>query len=180
MQRVAIFIDGANLFYAQRENGWHIDFRLVHQYFLDNREKAAAYYFTASPSAGDVVKLDKYRRFRTALIHIGFTVVDKEVRVITNPTSNQVRVKGNLDIDLVFKMLSSVDSYDEAVLMGGDSDFIPIIEHLRNLGKTVTVVGRRQMTSTDVINSATRFYDLSEIRERIEKGTRMQKKTGAH
>jgi len=169
MSRVALFVDGANMFYAQRDNGWHIDFRLVHDYFLDNREKAAAYYFTASPPVGDTAKVDKYRRFRTALIHVGYSVVDKEVKVLTDPNTGQVRVKGNLDIDLVFKMLSGLDSYDEAVLMGGDSDFVPIINHLRNVGKTVTVVGRREMTATEVMNAATKFVDLNSIRKRIEK-----------
>src|SRR5438132_950312 len=107
--RVALFVDGANMFYAQRENCWHLDFRLVHQYFMDNREKAAAYYFTASPPVGDTAKVDKYRRFRTALIHMGYTVVDKEVKVLSDPDTGQVKLKGNLDIDLVFKMLTAVD-----------------------------------------------------------------------
>lgn len=169
MDRVAIFIDGANMFYAQRDNRWKMDYRLVHQYFMDNRQKAGAYYFTASPPAADPHKVASYRRFRGALIHIGYTVVDKEVRIITDERTGQTKLKGNLDIDMVFRMLTSVDRYDEAVLLGGDSDYIPIIDHLRNLGKTVTVVGRRQSTATDVINAASKFIDLVEIRDRIEK-----------
>jgi uncharacterized LabA/DUF88 family protein len=169
MQRVALFVDGANMFYAQRDNGWHIDFRLIHQYFMDNREKAGAYYFTASPPAGDPAKIDKYRRFRTALINLGFNVVDKEVKVMHDPTTGQTKIKGNLDIDLVFRMLTSINSYDEVVLMGGDSDYVPVINHLRASGKTVTVVGRRESVSTDLINSANRFLDLNSLRNRIEK-----------
>ncbi len=169
MSKVAIFVDGSNMFYAQRDNGWFIDFRLIHQMFTDNREKAGAYYFTASPPAGDPVKIDKYRRFRTALINIGFNVVDKEVRVLQDAATGQVKIKGNLDIELVFRMLTSIASYDEVVLMGGDADYIPIVNHLRNSGKTVTIVGRRQSVSTDLINSANRFIDLNSIRQRIEK-----------
>lgn len=169
MQRVALFVDGANMFYAQKDNGWHIDFKLVHQYFMDNREKAAAYYFTASPPVGDALKVDKYRRFRTALIHLGYTVVDKEVKVLTDPATGQTKLKGNLDIDLVFKMLTAMDGYDEAVLLGGDADYVPIINHLRNSGKIVKVVGRRRSTATEVVNAATKFIDLEEIRNRIEK-----------
>jgi|SRR5271157_1697191 len=168
-QRVALFVDGANMFYAQRDNGWHIDFRLVHEYFFQNREKAAAYYFTASPSAGDQARVDKYRRFRSALIYLGYSVVDKEVRIISDPSSDQVKIKGNLDIELVFKMLVEVTAYDEVVLMGGDSDYIEILKHLRNLGKTVTVVGRKQSTAMDLINVVTKFIDLNSIRDRIEK-----------
>ena len=169
MNRVALFVDGANMFYAQRDNGWHIDFRLVHQFFMDNREKAGAYYFTASPPAGDPAKIDKYRRFRTALINLGFNVVDKEVKVLSDPATGQTKVKGNLDIELVFRMLTTISSFDEAVLMGGDSDYVPIIDHLRASGKTVTVVGRRESVSTNLINSANKFLDLNSIRNRIEK-----------
>ena len=169
MQRVALFVDGSNMFYAQRDNGWHIDYRLTHQFFMDNREKAGSYYFTASPSAGDPQRIDKYRRFRTALISMGFSVVDKEVKVLTDSNSGVVRIKGNLDIELVFRMLTSISNYDEVVLMGGDSDYIPIINHLRNSGKTVVVVGRKESVSMDLINAATRFINLSEIRSRIER-----------
>ena len=169
MQRVALFVDGANMFYAQRDNGWFIDFRLVQQYFFHNREKVAAYYFTASPSAGDQLRVDKYRRFKTALIHLGYSVVDKEVKVITDPTTDQVRVKGNLDIELVFKMIVESTAYEEVVLMGGDADYVPIINHLRNIGKTVVIVSRRQSTSMELINAATKFIDLASIRSEIEK-----------
>jgi uncharacterized LabA/DUF88 family protein len=169
MARVALFVDGANMFYAQRDNNWHIDYRLVHEYFFQNRDKAAAYYFTASPSAGDQNRVDKYRRFRTALIHLGYSVIDKEVRVISDPASEQVKVKGNLDIELVFKMIVEAPGYDEVVLMGGDSDYIEIIKHLRNLGKSVVVVARKQSTAMDLINVVTKFIDLNSIRDRIEK-----------
>jgi hypothetical protein len=52
MQRVGLFVDGANMFYAQRDNRWHIDWRLVFHFFTDTKEKAAAYYFTATPPVG--------------------------------------------------------------------------------------------------------------------------------
>lgn len=169
MQRVALFVDGANMFYAQREQKWHIDYRLVYQYIFNNREKAGAYYFVASPSPSDPDKLVTYRKFRTALINMGYQVVDKEIRVLVDPATNVKTVKGNLDIDMVFAILTSINLYDEAVLMGGDSDFIPIIKHLRNSGKSVTVIGRRASMATDVINAASKYVDLEEIRKQIEK-----------
>ena len=169
MNRVALFVDGSNMFYAQRENHWHIDFKLAYQYFLDNREKAGAYYFTASPPVGDPQKVRKYRGYKHALISFGFSVIDKEVKVIHDSNSNIPKLKGNLDIELVFRMLTSMDTYDRVVLMGGDSDYVPIVEHLRNSGKIVEVVGRRQSVSMDLINSANVFTDLDSIKERIER-----------
>jgi uncharacterized LabA/DUF88 family protein len=169
MDRVGLFVDGANMFYAQKEIGWHIDFRLVCQYFFQNRERGPAYYFMASPSPGDQVRIEKYRRFKNALTYLGFSVVDKELKIIKDASGEIVKIKGNLDIDLVFKMLTQVGSYEEAVLMGVDSDYVPIIEHLRNLGKTVVIVGDGRSTSMEVRNSATKFIDLGGIRKSIEK-----------
>jgi len=169
MDRVAIFIDGGAMFYAQRDNGWHLDYRNVKNFFSDNRELAGAYYFTATPSVANADALDRYRKFKHAMTMMGYNVKDKEVRVIRDENSGQTRLKGNLDIELVFRLLSSQSSYDIAVLLGGDSDYVPIIEHLVNNGKRVIVVGRRQSTATDLINSASQFTDLNDIRDRIIK-----------
>jgi len=169
MDRVAIFVDGAAMFYAQRENKWHIDYRNVYNYFTDNREKAGAWYFTATPSSGDVEKLKNYREFRKALTRIGYSVKDKEVRKLYDKNTGAVRYKGNLDIELVFRMLTSIQTYDVAILLGGDSDYVPVIEHLINNGKKVVIAGRRQTTATELINAASEFIDLNDIRSRISK-----------
>lgn len=169
MERVALFVDGASMFYAQRDNVWHIDFKDIYQYFTTNREIAGAWYFTATPPKAETDRFDKYRRFRSALIHIGYRVVDKEVKVMTDRNSGITKLKGNLDIDLVFRMLSAINSYDCAVLLGGDSDYVPIINHLVNSGKKVVIVGRRQSTAMDLINSASEFIDLEDLRSHIEK-----------
>jgi len=172
MQRVALFVDGANMFYAQKDNHWHIDWRLMFQFFTDNKEKAAAYYFTATPPVGDRDRITKYRRFKTALQSMGYSVVDKEVRLIKSESSDvPVKIKGNLDIELVFRLLTEANTYDEVVLIGCDSDYIPIVTHLRAIGKTVTVVGRRGSISNDLINVVNKFTDLDTIRSRIERKT---------
>ena len=169
MEKIALFVDGAAMFYAQRDNGWHIDYRSVYHYFIDNREKVGAWYFTATPQASDAGALDRYRKFKYSLTQMGYNVKDKEVRVLYDKNTGQVRLKGNLDIELVFRMLSSVHSYETAVLLGGDSDYVPLIEHLVNLGKKVIVLGRRQSTAIDLINASSQFIDLNDIKDRIEK-----------
>ena len=168
MARIALFVDGASMFYAQRAQGWHIDFRSVYEHFTAGKQVTGAYYFTATPPARNLDAVQRYRRFRTALIYIGWNVIDKEVHVITDRETGQTKTKGNLDIELTFRMLSSADAWDEAILFGVDVDYIPIIKHLQNLGKTITCVGRREMTSIELINAA-RFIDLESLRGLIEK-----------
>lgn len=169
MEKVSLFVDGGSMFYAQRDNGWHIDYRSVYHYFFDNREKVGAWYFTAKPQPANTVAIERYLKFRHALTQIGFSVKDKDVRVQFDKETGQPRIKGNLDIELVFRMLSTINSYDTAVLMGGDSDYIPLVEHLINNGKRVIIVGRRQSTAIDLINAANQFLDLNDIRDRIVK-----------
>lgn len=170
--RVAIFVDGANMFYAQRDNHWHIDWKKVLEYFTTNKEQSMAFYFTARPNSSKADQVERYKKFRQALIYMGFSVVDKEVRVIHDDKTGQPILKGNLDIDMVFQMLAGHDKYDEAVVLGGDSDFAPIFEYLRNVGKTVICVGRRASTAIDLINVSSKFIDLETIRKRIEKENR--------
>jgi len=172
MDRVALFVDGASMFYAQRENGWQIDYKKVYDHFTDSAEVYGAFYFTATPPASTPEKVERYRRFRRALIHIGFTVVDKEVKVIKDYATGQTYLKGNLDVELVFHMLAGIDGYDRAVLFGGDADFVPVINHLRNVGKEVICVGRRQTTAIDLINAASDFKDLEQYRHLVEKPRR--------
>lgn len=170
MSTVAVFVDGSNMFYAQKQQGWYIDWEAVLKHFTAGKQTCGAFYFTAKPAAGNVQAVERYRKFRTALIYMGYDVIDKEVHIIQDPASGQIiRIKGNLDVELVFRMLTSAHGWDEGVLMGVDLDYIPIINHLRNLGKTITCVGRRQMTSLELINAATTFKELEELRKLIEK-----------
>src|SRR4030042_628094 len=130
MSSVALFVDGANMFYAQRQQGWYIDWGAVLQHFTANKQKSRAFYFTATPSDSNKEAIQKYRKFRAALIYLGYEVIDKEVHVIQDPESGLTKLTGNLDIEIVFRMLSSANSWEEGVLMGIDLDYIPIINHM--------------------------------------------------
>lgn len=167
--RVAIFVDGANMFYAQRDNGWYIDFKKVRDYFSLNQDIHGAFYFTATPPASDPEAVKKYRGFRGFLINTDWTVIDKEVKVIKDRKTGVKILKGNLDVEIVFKILTSCQAWDKCYLLGGDSDFATILEHLANLGKKIIVVGRRESTANEIINLAHEFIDLNDIRGNIER-----------
>ena len=67
-------------------------------------------------------------------------------------------------------MLSSINHYDVAVFMGGDSDFEPLLRYLRNNGKYIIILGKKEMTATEMINICHKFINLNDIRADIEKG----------
>ena len=167
--RVALFIDGAAMFYAQREMGWHIDFKKVYDHFIEGKKLSGAFYFTATPPGYDKEAVSNYRRFKTFLVFTGYMVVDKEVKVIEDEKTQDIKLKGNLDIELVFRMLTSAHGYDEAVLLGGDSDYVPVIEHLRNTGKVIHCIGRREATSLELMNVCNRYTELETLRSTIQR-----------
>ena len=78
--------------------------------------------------------------------------------------------KADLDVNITLNMLSSIDHYDVAVFMGGDSDFEPLLSYLRNNGKYIIILGKKEMTATELRNICHRFINLDDIRADIEKG----------
>ncbi len=126
MKTIAIFVDAANMFFAQKDNGWFLDFGKLLFHLKRNVTLHGAYYYTATPSYDQTEKIKKYRLYRRFLISQGFTVKEKEVKVI-KLSDGTSKLKGNLDIELVMDMIVNKDSYEEAILLGGDSDFVQLV-----------------------------------------------------
>lgn len=167
--RVALVVDAANMFYAQRDQGWHIEYRKVYEYFSREHHLVAAYYITGSPPVENVEEVRKYRRFKAALINMGYTVIDKEVKTITDRETGETSQKCDLDIETCIAILTSMNLWDRIVFFGGDSDFAALFMHLRNCGKEVYCVARKQSTALEIRNVATKFIDLNDLKSEIEK-----------
>jgi len=103
------------------------------------------------------------------LIDIGYSVIDKEVKVIEDPQTGEKIKKANLDIEFALHVLTSMEAWDEAVFFTGDSDFACLMWHLRTHGKEVVAVSARGSVSTEVRNAANRFVDLRQLRRSLEK-----------
>lgn len=168
-RRVAIFVDGSNMFYAQKENKWDIDFKKVYGYFnRGDREVVNAHYFTGAPHFKEVGKIEGYRKFKSSLTIIGYRVVDKEIK----RTKGREKDKGNLDVEITLSMVTTMNIWDEVIFLGGDGDFAPLMDYLSYQGKIITCVGRRQSTALELINVVHRFINLNDIRDEIEKTKR--------
>lgn len=61
---------------------------------------------------------------------------------ITKPNSYYVEEKGT-DINLASHLITKgfMNAYDTAVIMSGDTDYIPVLDILNTLGKTTVIVG---------------------------------------
>ncbi|AFZ68519.1 NYN domain-containing protein [Deinococcus peraridilitoris] len=164
MERIALFIDGANVYAAAKRLGWNFDHRKILEHFASFGRLYNAFYYTAVPYPMD----DKQKRFIDALTYMGYTVRTKPLRELTDDAGETHR-RANLDIELVTDLLSTVDLYDSAVLLTGDGDFERSVEVLRSKGKRVIVASIPEMTSYELRNVADEYVDLKDIRASVER-----------
>lgn len=132
--RVALFVDGANMDGACRDAGFFLDYGKVIKTFLGDGRFYAAFYYTADFND------DMQTRFLDYLSYVGYVVRKKPVKVIVDQETGDKRYKGNVDTELVLDMVNTVDNYDVALLFSGDSDYERAIDLLRARGKRVYVI----------------------------------------
>lgn len=164
MERIALFIDGANVYAAARRLGWNFDHRKILEHFSTYGRLYNAFYYTAVPAHPD----DKQKRFTDALTYMGYTVRTRPLRENTDEHGDTSR-RANLDIEIVTDLLSTLDLYDAAILLTGDGDFERPVEVLRARGKRVIVASIPEMTSAELRNAADTYLDLKDIREHVER-----------
>ncbi|HEX7085572.1 MAG TPA: NYN domain-containing protein [Vicinamibacterales bacterium] len=145
--RVALFVDGANMDGAGRLAGYFLDYRKAQQYFTAGGTFYAAFYYTAV-AAGQPDPLQQ--RFLDFLSHSGFIVRRKALKAIRDPDTGEQVIKGNLDVEIVLDMLNTAGNYDVAFLFSGDSDFERAVDLLRSQGRRVYIVSARSGISREL------------------------------
>ncbi len=164
-ERLALFIDGANLFAAGKALGFDIDYKLLRQEFMRRGKLLRAFYYTA------LLESEEYSPIRPLidwLQYNGYTMVTKPAKEYTDSIGRR-KVKGNMDIELAVDALELAPRLDHAVLFSGDGDFRPLVEALQRAGVRVSVVStiRSQppMIADELRRQADNFIELDELRE---------------
>ena len=162
-ERVALFIDGANLYSASRNLGFDVDYRNLLEFFRRKAHVIRAYYYSA------VLDTEEYSPLKPLtdwLAYNGYTLVTKPAKEFTDATGRR-RVKGNMDIELAIDMLELADKIDHAVLFSGDSDFRRLVEAVQRRGVRVSVVSSIRtsppMVADELRRQADQFLELMEI-----------------
>ena len=166
-ERLALFIDGANLYAAAKSLGFDIDYKLLRQEFVRRGKMLRAFYYTA------LLENDDYSPIRPLvdwLNYNGFTMVTKPAKEYIDSQGRR-KVKGNMDIELAVNALELAPHVDHIVLFSGDGDFRPLVESLQRQGVRVSVVStiRSQppMISDDLRRQADNFIELEELKDVI-------------
>lgn len=161
--RVALFIDGANLYAAAKALNADMDFRKLIDFFRSKGVLVRAYYYTA------IVEGEEYSPIRPLvdwLDYNGFTMVTKPVKRYTDAAGN-TRTKGNMDIEIAVDMLTLAPHIDHAVLFSGDGDFRRLVEAVQDRGVRVSVVSTLKsqppQASDELRRAADAFVDLNDL-----------------
>ena len=155
--RVAVFIDGNNLFHAARFHNIDIDYNKLLRVLLGDGRLLRAFFYT-----GVDVGAERQQGFLLWMRRNGFRVIQKELKTFYDGTR-----KANLDVEIAVDMLSLAGRYDTAVLVSGDEDFVYAVNAVAYKGCRVEVAGFRSNTAPKLIDVADYFIDLGEIAERV-------------
>ena len=164
-ERLALFIDGANLYSAARAVGLEIDFRKLFKEFQTRGRLIRANYYTA------LVENDDYSPIRPLvdwLAYNGFNVIKKPAREFVDRDGRK-RVRGNMDVELAVDMLEAAGWADHIVLFSGNGDFRRLVEAVKAKGVRVSVVSTMNasppMISDDLRREADTFIELADLGE---------------
>ena len=162
-ERVALFIDGANLYSAVKGLPFDVDYRKLLDEFRLHGRFVRAYYYTAIVEDQDFSPI---RPLVDWLDYNGYTVVTKPAKEFTDANGRR-RYKGDMDVELAVDLVQAASFIDHAFLFSGDSDFVAAIDAVQRKGVRVSVVSTIKsnppMASDDIRRGADHFVDLSDL-----------------
>ena len=137
-ERVAIFIDGSNLYHGLKSNKGkaNIDFEIFCQNLVGNRHLTRIYYYNAPKIAQENPQGYKQQQsFFNRIKQIPFLEL-KLGRLIIR---NNVPIEKGIDVLITVDMIRYArnNAYDTAILVSGDGDFAPALKFLKEFGKHI-------------------------------------------
>jgi uncharacterized LabA/DUF88 family protein len=160
--RVAIFVDGSNLFYAALQLNIEIDYTKLLARLTGGSRLLRSFFYTGVDRTNE-----KQQGFLLWMRRNGYRVIAKDL--VQLPDGSK---KANLDVEIAVDMMALVGSYDTAVLVSGDGDLAYAVDAVSYRGVRVEVVSLRSMTSDSLINVSDRYIDLENVKEDIQKTPR--------
>jgi uncharacterized LabA/DUF88 family protein len=161
--RIALFIDGANLYSASKALNIDLDFKKLLDEFQKRGVLVRAYYYTAIVDDQDYSPI---RPLIDWLDYNGFAVITKSAKEYVD-SQGRKRHRGDMDVELAVDMMELAGTVDHMVLFSGDGDFRRVIEAVQRRGVRVTVVSTLKsqppMASDELRRQADSFVDLADL-----------------
>lgn len=167
VSKIAVFIDGANLYATAKTLGFDIDYKKLLRELQSRGDLLRAFYYTA------IFEDQEYSSIRPLvdwLDYNGYSAVTKVSKEYVD-ASGRRKVKSDMDIELVVGAMEIAAHVEKILLFSGDGDFRPLVEALQRRGVRVTVVStivcQPPMIADELRRQADAFIDLQELRTRI-------------
>jgi uncharacterized LabA/DUF88 family protein len=165
--KIALFIDGANLYATSKALAFEIDYRNLLKEFQSRGTLVRALYYTA------LLEDQEYSSLRPLvdwLDYNGFSVVTKPAKEFTDAMGRR-KIKGNMDIELAVDVMELAPFVDEIVLFSGDGDFRSLVEAVQRKGVHVTVVStiavQPPMIADELRRQADVFLDIATLKSKL-------------
>jgi uncharacterized LabA/DUF88 family protein len=165
--RIALFIDGANLYATSKALGFDIDFKRLLKEFEGRGTLVRAFYYTA------IIEDQEYSSIRPLvdwLDYNAYTVVTKATKEYVD-AGNRRKLKGNMDVELAVDAMGLVEQIDQMVLFSGDGDFRSLVQAVQRHGVHVTVIStiatQPAMIADALRRQADVFVDLRDLQAKI-------------
>ncbi|MGY8637563.1 NYN domain-containing protein [Bradyrhizobium sp. 14AA] len=166
--KIALFIDGSNLYATSKALGFDIDYKRLLGEFQSRGTLLRAFYYTT------VIEDQEFSSIRPLidwLDYNGYTVVTKLTKEFVDATTGRRKVKGSMDVDLAVSAMELAEHVDQIVLFSGDGDFRSLVEALQRRGVRVTVVStlstQPPMVADDLRRQADTFIDLADLKPTV-------------
>ena len=168
-EKIALFIDGANLYATAKSLGFDIDYKRLLREFQSRGYLVRAFYYTA------VIEDQEYSSIRPLidwLDYNGYAVVTKATKEFID-ASGRRKVKASMDIELVVDAMELTAHIDQMVLFSGDGNFRSLVAAVQRRGVRVTVVStiatQPPMLADDLRRQADLFIDLRELQPSVSR-----------
>ncbi len=171
-ERVVVFIDGPNIFYAIRDLNIKIDYRRLVNFLVKDRKLVEARYYTSMPREEDVQSSEwesymRQKKFLKKLESQGIKVI---VTTLKKLPSGGYEEKG-LDIILSTDMLKLSKKYDTGILVSGDGDFVNVVKEIKQIGKRIENAAFIKTSSYQLRNACDRYIPLDDYTNRFIRKT---------
>ncbi len=157
-QRVGVFVDVQNMYYSAKNlYDAKVNFREILKEAVKGRTLIRAITYVIKADVRDE------KNFFDALTKIGYEVKAKDIQVFAGGAK-----KGDWDVGIAMDMIELGQKIDVAVLVSGDGDFVPLVQHMsRAMGCRVEVMAIGRTASAKLRESTDFFFDMEKAKSRF-------------
>jgi len=122
-KKAGVFIDDSNLYYAQKEAGWRVDWKKLKK-FLEKYCRVSIYnYYAALPDKSDI----NYKPTIKYLDYIktAASVKLKPLKYVKTVKGITIK-KGDVDVEIVLDVVRNIEKLEVIFVVSGDSDYLEL------------------------------------------------------